>query len=133
MEWLFLRENKASMNYNLLLGLMEKAILFCGLNYNATDTLFVLKSKNFEEDKKVLINKLEQGEKILIISSYSTIGAGQNLQYAVTDKTNYMNLPNIKIQRINATLQRILMLCILEILQILLPIFIQMKKLQLTS
>lgn len=58
-------ENKASMNYNLLLGLMEKAILFCGLNYNATDTLFVLKSKNFEEDKKVLINKLEQGEKFL--------------------------------------------------------------------
>lgn len=89
-------ENKASMNYNLLLGLMEKAILFCGLNYNATDTLFVLKSKNFEEDKKVLINKLEQGEKILIISSYSTIGAGQNLQYAVTDKTNYIELAECK-------------------------------------
>lgn len=89
-------ENKASMNYILLLGLMEKAILFCGLNYNATDTLFVLKSKNFEEDKKVLINKLEQGEKILIISSYSTIGAGQNLQYAVTDKTNYIELAECK-------------------------------------
>lgn len=89
-------ENKASMNYNLLLGLMEKAILFCGLNYNATDTLFVLKSKNFEEDKKVLINKLEQGEKILIISSYNTIGAGQNLQYAVTDKTNYIELAECK-------------------------------------
>lgn len=39
---------------------------------------------------------MEQGEKILIISSYSTIGAGQNLQYAVTDKTNYIELAEYK-------------------------------------
>ena len=41
-------ENKASMNYNLLLGLMEKAILFCGLNYNC----LCLKAKILKRIKK---------------------------------------------------------------------------------
>lgn len=85
-------ENKPSMSYSLLIRLMKIAINFCNLDYDAKNTLFVLRSNNFDEDKRNLINRLEQGEKIFIISTYRTIGAGQNLQYAIKDKSDYVEL-----------------------------------------
>ncbi len=85
-------ENKKSMNYELLIKLMENAIRICNLDYDAKNTLFVLKGHNFDEDKKALIKKLEQGNKIFIMSSYRTIGAGQNLQYGINNKDDYVEL-----------------------------------------
>lgn len=89
-------ENKSSMNYSLLFRLIKKAIDICKLDYDANDTLFVLKGNNFEEDKINLIKRLEQGEKIFIISSYRTIGAGQNLQYGIKSKSDYVELTECK-------------------------------------
>lgn len=38
---------------------------------------------NFEEAKTALLSRLEQGEKIFVFSSYATLGAGQNIPYAI--------------------------------------------------
>lgn len=46
-----------------------------------SDELVVLKSENFDSDKEEILNRLSLGEKKFIMSSYKTIGAGQNLQY----------------------------------------------------
>ncbi|MBO7593635.1 MAG: DEAD/DEAH box helicase family protein [Salinivirgaceae bacterium] len=45
----------------------------------------VLDSDNFEQKKKELIGDLSKGERRFIISTYATIGAGQNLQYPIPD------------------------------------------------
>lgn len=45
--------------------------------------LVLLKSDNFDAQKDMVMEKLSDGKKILIFSSYKTIGAGQNLQYNV--------------------------------------------------
>lgn len=46
-----------------------------------TDNLVILRSENFDVEKDAILNRLSSGEKIFIMSSYKTIGAGQNLQY----------------------------------------------------
>ncbi len=46
-------------------------------------SIVVLKSDNFDNDKIELLRKLSDGNKIFVMSSYQTIGAGQNLQYAI--------------------------------------------------
>lgn len=43
----------------------------------------VLDSNNFDEQKKELIDALSEGKRRFIISTYATIGAGQNLQYSI--------------------------------------------------
>ncbi len=43
----------------------------------------VLDSDNFDEKKKELIEDLNNGKRRFIISTYATIGAGQNLQYKI--------------------------------------------------
>lgn len=47
------------------------------------NSVVVMDSNRFDEQKKQLIERLQTGEKILILSSYQTLGAGQNLQYPI--------------------------------------------------
>ena len=48
------------------------------------EELFVsIDSQNFNQNKQELIKKLAAGEKIVVFSSYKTIGIGQNLQYEI--------------------------------------------------
>lgn len=58
------------------------------------DNLIVLRSENFEEDKKGILEKLSKGEKVFIMSSYKTTGAGQNLQYHISNIENFIRLGN---------------------------------------
>lgn len=58
------------------------------------NNLIVLRSDNFEEDKSKILNKLSNGEKVFIMSSYKTTGAGQNLQYNVSGLENFVILGN---------------------------------------
>lgn len=47
-------------------------------------SIITLRSGNdYEIKKEEVLNKLSHGEKILVLSTYATIGAGQNLQYKV--------------------------------------------------
>ncbi len=58
------------------------------------DSVVILRSGNdYEVKKEDLLNKLAHGEKKLVLSTYATIGAGQNLQYKA--------LPDIETEIIN--------------------------------
>lgn len=51
------------------------------------ETVLILRSGNdYEIKKEELLNKLKNGEKKLVISTYATIGAGQNLQYKILEE-----------------------------------------------
>lgn len=69
---------------NFDLELFETAISDLAKIYNKSlnsGNIYVLKSENFDIDKENVLKRLSNNEKILIMSSYNTIGAGQNLQY----------------------------------------------------
>lgn len=55
-----------------------------------------LTSSNFDETKKQICERLKNGEKLIIFSSYQTVGAGQNLQYPVNEsyRDNIVSLPH---------------------------------------
>lgn len=54
--------------------------------------IVVLRSDNFEVEKETVLSRLENGEKLFIMSSYQTIGAGQNLQYKIPEGENCTNI-----------------------------------------
>ena len=54
--------------------------------------LVILKGDSYAETKEMLTARLSRGERIFIISSYQTIGAGQNLQYLAPDKSGLIEL-----------------------------------------
>lgn len=47
------------------------------------ESFVVIKSDKFDKHKENLLNRLSKGEKIFVITTYSTVGAGQNLQYKI--------------------------------------------------
>ncbi len=79
-----LKENDPDFDQNILFELFkylseENKIPF------EKELCLILDSNNFEEKKRDLINSLSNGEKRFVISTYATIGAGQNLQYIIPD------------------------------------------------
>lgn len=46
-------------------------------------TICLLDGEEFDSNKEIIINRLQKGEKLFVISVYQTIGAGQNLQYGI--------------------------------------------------
>lgn len=52
---------------------------------NEDYSIINLTSKNFEQNKKSYLEKLNKNEKVIIFSSYPTTGAGQNLQYEIEE------------------------------------------------
>lgn len=46
-------------------------------------TICLLDGEEFDSNKDQIINRLQHGEKLFVISVYQTIGAGQNLQYPI--------------------------------------------------
>ena len=44
-----------------------------------------ISSEGFEETKKDIQNRLSEGERILAVTTYGTLGAGQNIQYPLKD------------------------------------------------
>ena len=62
------------------------------LGLEKKEFIVVLKSSNFDEEKEKLMERLENGEKLYIMSTYQTIGAGQNLQYGFKDKSKFVEL-----------------------------------------
>lgn len=53
----------------------------------------VLKSGiSFDADKKNILDRLSNGEKVFVISAYATIGAGQNMAYRLPEHSEMINL-----------------------------------------
>jgi hypothetical protein len=53
------------------------------LNESISDTIFVLTGDEFEDNKDTLLEDLKNNKRRFIISTYQTIGAGQNLQFDI--------------------------------------------------
>ena len=79
------------MNEELLHNLFVLAASDIGSDANDNE-LCVLRTANFDNDKDAILSALSNGERRFVMSSYSTIGAGQNLQYSVDDKSAYVEL-----------------------------------------
>ncbi|MTF39627.1 hypothetical protein [Cyanobacterium aponinum] len=57
---------------------------------------FILNSENFEEEQTKLEKKLSKGERIFIISTYQTLGAGVNLQYPIPQNFTPIKINDFK-------------------------------------
>lgn len=84
------KKNNPGMNEDVLKQLFENAKLYA--KQAESGSLVILKGDNFDEDKEKLLNRLACGEKIFVMSSYQTIGAGQNLQYKIPEGKSVVQL-----------------------------------------
>lgn len=77
----------------LIRQLASLVIQDLGIEARISDnSVVVMDSNRFDEQKKQLIERLQTGEKILILSSYQTLGAGQNLQYPIPNGRKVIEL-----------------------------------------
>ncbi|MHC5247037.1 hypothetical protein [Enterococcus sp. LJL90] len=60
--------------------------------YGIEADIFILRGEEFDNNKKRLLRRLAKGEKIYILTSYATTGAGQNLQYEINEATDTVNI-----------------------------------------
>ena len=93
------RENDPAFNLALLKRLFKLILMDVKQRSGAKisdlcgkDSLIVIDGDQFDERKPELIKRLGSGEKIFIMSSYATIGAGQNLQYPAPNRDALVEL-----------------------------------------
>lgn len=77
-----LKKNDGDFDQNTLFELYKLLSAEKGVPFEES-ICAVLDSNNFDEQKKELIDALSEGKRRFIISTYATIGAGQNLQYSI--------------------------------------------------
>ena len=86
----------STLKKNVLDYIMEMANIDAGLKGLNMIQPAILTSSNFDETKEQICERLKNGEKLIIFSSYQTVGAGQNLQYPVNElyRDNVVTLPH---------------------------------------
>ena len=85
------KHQNSDFDIGLIKKLMKYATVLCGCE-DKKEHLVILTGEDFDGQKKRLTERLSSGEKLFVMSSYSTLGAGQNLQYAVEDPHDYICL-----------------------------------------
>lgn len=83
------QKNNPGMDEDVLQQLFEYSQL--SVQQNGSSVCF-LKGDNFDQDKEEMQQRLSCGEKIFVMSSYQTIGAGQNLQYKIPEGKKVIQL-----------------------------------------
>lgn len=82
---------KRAMDENLLRDALED--LRKAYAPQAIGEMVILRSgEQFEANKDCLLQALQTGAKRFVLSSYQTLGAGQNLQYPIQDSSNLVTL-----------------------------------------
>lgn len=84
------KKNNPGMDEGVLTQLFDYSKLIMQQTINSN--IYFLKGDNFDQDKEELQKRLACGEKILVMSSYQTIGAGQNLQYKIPEGKSVVQL-----------------------------------------
>lgn len=82
---------KGSFDLDIFKLVIEDLAKECNKELNKNN-IVVLKSNNFDEDKENIKERLKNNEKIFIMSSYKTIGAGQNLQYKMPKELDLVQI-----------------------------------------
>lgn len=78
------RDSRAKMDRELIESVFRQLKKYLGLNKEKISIEF-LDGDDYEDRKKDILDRLTDGEKILVMSSYQTVGAGQNLQYKIPE------------------------------------------------
>ena len=86
----------STLKKNVLDYIIEMANIDAGLKGLNMIQPAILTSSNFDETKEQICERLKNGEKLIVFSSYQTVGAGQNLQYPVNEsyRDNVVTLPH---------------------------------------
>ncbi len=63
-------------------------------DYKNDEAIYVIDSRCFEEKKNNIHSILTQGFKLFVISTYTTVGAGQNLQYTSPETLELVKINN---------------------------------------
>ena len=79
-------ENGSTLRKDVLGYIVERVNKDANLQQNDAIDLFYLTSSTFDDDKAHMSELLKAGKKMFIISTYKTVGAGQNLQHPVCEK-----------------------------------------------
>lgn len=76
------QENKGLFDIKLLEEFADAIIKLYGIKgLKGKDLLYSINSEDYDAKRTEFIQRLSKGEKLFVISSYNTVGAGQNLQY----------------------------------------------------
>lgn len=76
------QENKGLFDIKLLEDFADAIIKFYGIKgLKGKNLLYSINSEGYDAKRAKVIQRLSNGEKLFVISSYNTVGAGQNLQY----------------------------------------------------
>ena len=62
------------------------------LEFKVKNSYAIITSNDFDNKKQSFIRRLENGSKVFIISTYQTMGAGQNLQYIAPNPDSKVNV-----------------------------------------
>ncbi|PIY08589.1 MAG: hypothetical protein COZ18_11370 [Flexibacter sp. CG_4_10_14_3_um_filter_32_15] len=79
------KSNSIECNENILKTLFEQIEKAQNHEDRIQYHYIILDSTNFEDEKKLILERLSRGEKIFVITTYKTLGAGQNLQYSIPE------------------------------------------------
>ncbi|MGR7813394.1 hypothetical protein [Lacinutrix undariae] len=69
--------------------------------YQVQNSYTIINSNDFDNKKQSFITRLENGNKIFIISMYQTMGAGQNLQFVAPNPKELINVKDKKLPNWN--------------------------------
>lgn len=91
------KENEGRMNLRLIKEFTDDLCKQYNKPFNAEELIETISGNNFDIKKQSIIKRLSQGKKLFVLSSYGTIGVGQNLQYPIekSDEYIYVNDRNI--------------------------------------
>ena len=59
-----------------------------------SNVIVILSSENFDREKEKLLNDLANGKRRFIISTYQTVGSGQNLQFKIPQNIQPLHINN---------------------------------------
>lgn len=79
------KKNKSEMDTEKLGSIFKIISKTCNQEYDK-DVFVVFTSKEFSKQKEEVTKELSKGKRRFVISSYNTIGSGQNLQYKIPEQ-----------------------------------------------
>lgn len=85
----------SELNIDTIYMIFSYIIDDCNRKLKVEDSVFILDSQDFDFQKAQMCQRLKEGEKLFVFSTYQTIGIGQNIHYpfpdAVRDKLIKIN------------------------------------------
>ena len=77
------REGDRDLNIDVLRDLFELVAQEVDCLFNVKEQVEQLKAADYDDKKDEILQRLGKGQKLFVISTYQTLGAGQNLQYTI--------------------------------------------------